>query len=229
MRYARAVGVWLSTVLLYLGVTLLGCGVGDLQRYVASGPRLGYAAVIVTFGAAVGWQALGGLEGIRGGRGEEGKEVGRQTAVRFALSLGLFGALFLLPYADRRGLAVLPDVAALRWLGVLLAALGCAMVFWSGLALGRQYSPEVTIQKDHQLITDGPYRWVRHPRYLGVMALAVGASLVFRSWAGLAACLGLLGLTVQRIADEEALLGREFGAQWEAYGQHSWRLILRVY
>jgi protein-S-isoprenylcysteine O-methyltransferase Ste14 len=111
----------------------------------------------------------------------------------------------------------------------MLSTAGLLFVFWSGVALGRQYSPEVTIQEDHHLITTGPYRVVRHPRYLGVMLVSTGVSLLFRSWAGLALCAPVLWVLVDRIRDEEAVLEREFGPSWEAYRARSWRLIPYLY
>jgi protein-S-isoprenylcysteine O-methyltransferase Ste14 len=99
------------------------------------------------------------------------------------------------------------------------------LIFWSGLALGRLYSPEVTIQKNHRLITDGPYRHIRHPRYLGGMIQGIGLSLLFRSWIGLALTFLFIVIVSFRIKDEEALMSREFGEEWETYCKKSWRLI----
>jgi protein-S-isoprenylcysteine O-methyltransferase Ste14 len=59
--------------------------------------------------------------------------------------------------------------------------------------------------------------------------VALGASLLFRSWIGLLLNLLVLGLLVQRIYDEEALMHHEFGAEWEGYCQRSWRLIPHLY
>ncbi len=229
MSILRAILFFVSTLAIYLGLPLLGWGLGDVGGFLSEGARLGYALIVVGFALAVAVQAINGEEGIRGGGGEDQKRVRRQTIVRFVMSLGLFGALVFLPFADRRGLAVLCLGSGVRWAGAVLSALGYALVFWSGLALGRQYSPEVTIQKDHQLVTGGPYRRIRHPRYLGVLLLALGAGLVFRSWIGLAGCLPLLGILLSRIRDEELLLRQEFGPAWEAYRARSWRLIPYIY
>jgi len=229
VNFLRAALFFITTLLIYLGVPLLGWGLLDVRGFLSEAARLGYAVCVAGFALAVAIQALAGQEGIRGGAGQDDRRVRRQTVVRFAMSLGLFGALFFLPYADRRGLALIGLGPAARWVGVILAGLGYLLVYWSGLALGRQYSPEVTIQKDHQLINGGPYRTVRHPRYLGVLLLALGASLLFRSWIGLTGCVPLLGILLSRIADEERLLHQEFGEAWEAYRARSWRLIPYLY
>ncbi|MGD0806870.1 MAG: isoprenylcysteine carboxylmethyltransferase family protein [Anaerolineales bacterium] len=229
MKYLRAFVFFLSTVLLYLGLASFGWGFDNLRGFFSLVPRLGYALSVVLFAAAVGVQALSGTEGIRGGKGEESKWNRRESIVRVVLILGLYLAITFIPIADRRGIAVIAEGAALRWLGVALGALGYALIFRSGLALGRQYSAEVTIQKDHRLITTGPYKWIRYPRYLGIVALAIGLSLAFRSWIGLTAALVVFGILVLRIHDEEALLHREFGEEWERYAQKSWRMIPGIF
>lgn len=103
------------------------------------------------------------------------------------------------------------------------------LIFFSGIYLGRQYLAEVTIQEGHKLITAGPYRLIRHPRYLGILFITLGASLVFRTWAGLALFTLVLALLLWRIKDEEALMAREFGDAWRAYCRRAWRLVPYIY
>jgi protein-S-isoprenylcysteine O-methyltransferase Ste14 len=229
VKLLRAVSVFLTTGLMYLGLPILGWGLDGLRGFFADGPRLGYALAVAALGIGVAWQTRHGMHGVRGGKGEPGKLVRKQTVVRYALVTFLFAALAFLGFADRRSLAVTAMGEIIRWGGTTVAAAGFGLVFWSGVALGRQYSPEVTIQEDHQLITAGAYRVVRHPRYLGVMLTAVGVSLLFRSWAGLLLCPPLLGVLLDRIKDEEAVMHREFGAAWERYCRQSWRLVPYLY
>jgi protein-S-isoprenylcysteine O-methyltransferase Ste14 len=61
------------------------------------------------------------------------------------------------------------------------------------------------------------------------MVVALGLALLFRSWIALAALPFLLALLIFRLIDEEKLLREEFGAQWEAYVQRSWRLVPFIY
>jgi len=229
MKSLRGLGFLLVTIVIYLGVPLLGWGAEDLAGFFASAPRAAYAGVVLLFGLAVGLQAIEHPEGIRGGKEQEGKRVPRQHIVRLAIVSALYGGLFLLPFADRRALLVMAESAAVRWAGLLFATLGCGMVFWSGVSLGRQYSQEVTLQEGHRLITGGAYRFVRHPRYLGVALLAVGLALLFRSWPGLALFPVILGILLFRIHDEERLMQEAFGQEWQAYARRSWRLIPFLY
>jgi protein-S-isoprenylcysteine O-methyltransferase Ste14 len=238
MEPLRAVGYAITTVLIYLGVPLLGWGLLDLPGFFALPARTAYAAVVGVFGLLIGYQAIRAPEGFRGSRGDKAKRVRRQSIVTAFMVAMLYVALFGLPFADRRSIGVIalgPDGrwAALgpagRWAGLVLAALGLGLIFWSGVALGRMYSKQVTIQEDHHLVTDGLYGLIRHPRYLGVLCLAVGFTLLFRSWIALTLWLPLLAIILMRIRDEEAVMGREFGEEWEAYCQRSRKLIPYLY
>jgi protein-S-isoprenylcysteine O-methyltransferase Ste14 len=228
-KLIRLVVFFVATLLLYLGVPLLGWGLRDLPGYFSNAPRVGYGVLVGLFSLAVGIQAFGSIEGIRGGKGEAGKLVFRQRLVRIGLVLSLYVALFFIPFFDRRGIGVLTVEDIVRWLGVFLSAFGFALIFWSGLALGRQYSADVTIQKEHRLITSSIYRYIRHPRYLGVIALSIGISLAFRSWIGLLAGVVFTAALIFRIRDEETAMHKEFGGEWTAYCLRSWHLIPYLY
>ncbi len=229
LRILRAIAASLSTLLVYLGLSLLGWGLGDLRGYFALAPRITYAVLVGVFAIAVAIQAYGSLAGIRGRRGDATKRIGRQTVFTVVLVFAMYAALILLPHADRCEVATLPLGLLPRWLGTFLTGCGFTLVFWSGVALGDMYSKEVTIQPEHRLVTTGLYRTIRHPRYLGVLLMALGLSLVYRSWPGLAACGLLVPFLRIRIRDEEEVLHAQFMEAWEAYVARSWRLVPRVF
>ncbi len=229
MGILRGIAYLAATVLLYLGVPLLGWGLGDIGGFLSSAPRAVYAGIVALFGLGAAYQGTTGPEGIRGGSGQPGKLVRRQRVVRFVVVALLYLALFGLPFADRRGIAVMAGGPGARWIGAVLLAVGCGLILWSGYSLGRQYSPEVTIQDQHRLVTGGAYGTIRHPRYLGAVVFAFGLALLFRSWIGLAACLPVAAILVFRIQDEERLMRKEFAQEWESYAKRTWRLIPRLY
>ena len=229
MKILRGFGFLITTNLLYLGIPLLGWGLDDLPGFFSSNQRLGYGLLILAFGLGVGYQAIEVPEGIRGSRGQEGKLLARQSIIRFLAVFLLLGALAFLPFSDRRGIGVLTDNQVVRWAGLVVFAVGMGLVYWSGIALGKLYSAEVTIQEDHRLVTSGPYRYIRHPRYLGAVLLGPGLSLIFRSWIGLVASIAVVVIMLLRIRDEEAVMHEEFGQEWEEYCQSTWRLIPPIY
>jgi protein-S-isoprenylcysteine O-methyltransferase Ste14 len=230
MKIVRGVGSFFYTLLIYVGLPLLGWGLDDLPGFFSFPQLVGYSVSIAAFGLLAGYliQRPGGM-GNTLGKGQEDKFVARQRIVRILVTGMLFGALVFVPFADRRGIGVMAGDPVMRWIGLALAILGMGMIFWSGFALGRLYSPEVTLQEDHHLVTDGPYHYIRHPRYLGGMLQGIGLSLLFRSWIGLALTLVFLVIVLFRIKDEEALMSKEFGEEWKIYCQKSWRLIPLIF
>ncbi len=229
MRFARAILYGIATLLMYLGIPLLGWGLGDISGYFSNLPRLGYAIVVGLLSLAIGIQAYGGVEGIDGRKGKAGKLVFRQAILRYVLEISMYIALIFIPSFDRHSIGVIKDITSLRWLGVGFCLVGYWLIFWSGLILGRQYSADVTIQEDHHLITRNIYHFIRHPRYLGIMALSLGVSFTFRSWIGLIASVYFLGMLLYRIKDEEDTMHKEFGVEWDEYCKQTRRLIPFIY
>lgn len=229
MQILRGIGFFISTLIIYLSPILLGWGFTDLNGFFSEAPRLGYALVVLVMAFGVGYQAVDAPEGIRGSKGREDKLVSRQSVLRYVVIIGLFAGLTLLPCADRRGIGTLTDSQLVRWIGVGLFGIGISLVYWSGSTLGRLYSAEVTLQENHRLVTDGPFRYVRHPRYAGGILIAFGLSLTFRSWIGLVVSVVSIGVFLLRIRDEELLMEETFGEEWEAYCRRVRLLIPFVY
>jgi protein-S-isoprenylcysteine O-methyltransferase Ste14 len=147
------------------------------------------------------------------------------------LPLAAIAALLLAwvpAWCDRHGRWVL-DGDAVRWLGVFLFVAGGALRLWPIFVLGRRFSALVAIQEGHALVTTGPYRWIRHPSYLGALVNAAGWILVFRSALGLLVVAFVVALLLARIRTEEAMLASEFGAEYEAYRRRTWRLLPGLY
>jgi protein-S-isoprenylcysteine O-methyltransferase Ste14 len=145
-------------------------------------------------------------------------------------ALGLIGLLsaWLPAYTDRKEFWVL-DGDAVRWLGVALYAAGGALRLWPVFILGRRFSGLVAIQPGHTLVTDGLYRRIRNPSYLGLLILSLGWALAFRSGVGvLLATLNIPPL-IARMNSEERLLHAQFGQEYEAYRARTWRLLPGVY
>jgi len=103
---------------------------------------------------------------------------------------------------------------------------GIALRVWAVRTLGPRFRTVVMIDDDHQLITTGPYRRLRHPSYAGSLLTLAGIGLALGSWLSLLlAVLGaLIGFT-RRIQIEEAALQTRFGAAYTAWAQRTWRLV----
>lgn len=135
---------------------------------------------------------------------------------------------YLPAYTDRKELWTI-DGDTIRWLGVALFAAGGALRIWPVFVLGHRFSGLVVIQPGHTLVTNGVYRVIRHPSYLGLLINSLGWSLAFRSAAGVLLTLSLIPPLLARIHAEENLLHSEFGDEYNAYRPYTWRLIPGIY
>lgn len=109
----------------------------------------------------------------------------------------------------------LPDW--MRWLGVGLGILGDLLAWWVFTNLGNNVTPTVITRQKAQLVTSGPYGWVRHPLYLMGLIGYVGFGLLAENWfIVLATSLGFILLTI-RARTEEAKLIEKFGDEYRNY------------
>jgi protein-S-isoprenylcysteine O-methyltransferase Ste14 len=140
--------------------------------------------------------------------------------------------VFLIPILDYRfGRQARPPIGT-AWSIVGLAMTAASLLFryWSIRTLGRFFTSVVMVQSGQRVIQHGPYRFLRHPSYLGSFLMAVGVSIFFRSYVGLAFSLvGFFAAYVYRISAEEKLLLAEFGEEYAAYRKRTWRMIPFVY
>jgi protein-S-isoprenylcysteine O-methyltransferase Ste14 len=153
----------------------------------------------------------------------------RGTRAIVALSLG---AAIALGSLLRRSVPSLdtpaPDVFGVAGLVVLWA--GLLLRVWAVWALGGAFSTYVQVDADQAVVTRGPYRWVRHPSYTGLLLIAVGIGLGARNWLSLlvAVLVPALGL-LPRIAVEEAELTRVLGERYRDYQKATRRLVPGVW
>ena len=121
------------------------------------------------------------------------------------------------------------DGDAVRWIGVVLNALGGALRIYPVFVLGRRFSGLVAIQPGHTLVTDDIYGVLRHPSYLGLILNALGWVLAFRSSVGVMLTALLIPPLVARMRAEEALLRAHFRSDYDAYCERTSRMIPGVY
>lgn len=114
--------------------------------------------------------------------------------------------------------------------GVMLMFMGLALRWSAILTLRRFFTINVAVAQDHQLITHGPYRFMRHPSYTGTMICLLGIGLSFENWICLLLLVGVpLTALLFRIKVEEAVLTQVFGTDYEAYCRRTSRLLPGVY
>jgi protein-S-isoprenylcysteine O-methyltransferase Ste14 len=202
----------------YLGLAMLGWG--GWTAFISHPARVALTVVLAV---------LAGLSLFAGGNLRPGLREDRSN--RWVLvAFGLLGLLdaYLPAYTDRKAFWAI-DGDTVRWLGVVLFAVGGALRLWPVFVLGRRFSGLVAIQPGHTLVTSGVYGVIRHPSYLGLLVNALGWGLAFRAGVGLLLTALMLPPLLARIRAEERLLRTQFGAEYDAYCARTSRLIPGLY
>ena len=101
--------------------------------------------------------------------------------------------------------------------GLALCLAGAALAIWSRWLLGSNWSSVVALKQDHELIEAGPYRYVRHPIYSGLLLLFLGNALMVGDWRGLLAVAIVAASFWRKLRVEEAWLTQRFGASYLEY------------
>lgn len=149
----------------------------------------------------------------------------------FALLVSFVGAILAAEGLGRAGELMWPGgklwpVAA----GLCLLTAGLALRAWSIATLGRLFQYWITVQADHRVITDGPYRYVRHPSYTGMGLMLLGMALASGDILSLAAVTALAGVGFAlRIRAEERQLAAALGCEYELYAAAHKRLLPGVW
>jgi protein-S-isoprenylcysteine O-methyltransferase len=126
--------------------------------------------------------------------------------------------------------AALPHQRSFVVAGVVLFVAGLLLRWWAIIALGRFFTVDVTIEKDHELIERGPFRVVRHPSYTGVLLAFVGFALSLGNWDALLVILLPIGAAfIHRMNVEENALSGALGQQYTDYMRRTKRLVPFVY
>ena len=126
--------------------------------------------------------------------------------------------------------AALPHEQMFACVGVFLFVVGLLLRWWAIITLGRFFTVDVTIEKDHELVERGPFRVVRHPSYTGVLLAFVGSALSLRNWAAmLIMLLPIFAAFIHRMNVEEDALSRALGSRYADYMRRTKRVVPFVY
>ena len=178
-----------------------------LRAVAVSAVLLAWAAILV----------LLGFHGMKGG------DPSRDHAPASWLGLLLQFAALGLIWAFRRPLSepfALPRPGQLSLVAVIvLLSLGSgALAWWSAHALGRHWSLEARVRDDHELVTAGPYAFVRHPIYTAMGGLLLATTLALAPWWVVGPTMAAYTAgTFVRVSLEERLLAATFGERHAAY------------
>lgn len=166
--------------------------------------------------------------GCRGFKRAVVKHERREKFLYYLVGMGLIPIFFYLltSWIDTFRL---PFPAGIRWLGAGLIFAGDLLFIWSHKALGSNWSPILEIRKGHTLVTDGPYRFIRHPMYAAIFLIGIGVSLLSANWiVALSYMMPTASLYLVRVSDEEEMMIGQFGDEYRQFMTRTGRLIPKL-
>ncbi|HEY2344788.1 MAG TPA: isoprenylcysteine carboxylmethyltransferase family protein [Xanthomonadaceae bacterium] len=126
------------------------------------------------------------------------------------------------------GESLVPHTVPVCAVGLTLCLPGAALAIWSRHLLGKNWSLSVQVKQGHELIQSGPYRFVRHPIYSGLLLLFTGNALMVGEGRGVLAVAMVFVSFWRKLKQEEAWLTQRFGAAYQVYRQHTKALVPAV-
>lgn len=156
-------------------------------------------------------------------KGRLAQDRGTRAIVAFSLAGSIWLGILLRAWLPALNTPV-PTAFAVA--GIVAIWVGLAVRVWAVLTLGASFSTFLQVNADQAVVTRGPYRWVRHPSYTGLLLIALGFGLGAGNWLSLAICAVIppLGL-LPRIAVEESELVRLLGDRYRSYQRATHRLV----
>ncbi|HMV28655.1 MAG TPA: isoprenylcysteine carboxylmethyltransferase family protein [Anaerolineales bacterium] len=215
----------LAGSVIFIGLPLLGWGLGVIPAFFENPARIAF--VFVLFGL----QVFSLVYNPQVGRNQENRKSDAPSSKLDLILIQIFSlaVVILAPFSDGRSIGILHVENTIRYIGLFIAIPGFVLMQAGEKYLAKQFSIEVTLQKDHKLIQSGPYKVIRHPRYLGILIFFTGISLTFRSLLGIFIVLALAGVLIWRVFAEEKMMREEFGKEWKEYQSKTWRLIPYIF
>ena len=116
------------------------------------------------------------------------------------------------------------------WFGFLSMVAFLTIFHLSHKHLARNWSVSLEIRKDHQLVDTGLYRKIRHPMYTSFWLWAIAQFLLIPNWiAGLSGLVSIAVLYYSRVGAEEEMMRQQFGAEYDAYCERTYRLLPKIF
>jgi protein-S-isoprenylcysteine O-methyltransferase Ste14 len=112
---------------------------------------------------------------------------------------------------------IVPPSLTLFFVGVGVLAFGLAFSVWARVYLGRNWSGTVTLKEDHELVRGGPYRYVRHPIYTGLLLAFVGCAIARDEWRGVLAIAIIYAALWRKLKLEERWMIEQFGDAYRRF------------
>jgi protein-S-isoprenylcysteine O-methyltransferase Ste14 len=160
-------------------------------------------------------------------QGRTTSDRGTRTLISLGLVAALAGGLWLAEVTETDSPWRLPRAAVV--LAVVVMVAGLVLRAWAVLSLGRSFRTTVEVHPDQGVVETGPYRYVRHPSYTGLLLVVLGFEIGTRCWPAILLVALPLAAVVRRIAVEEAFLVGALGSSYGDYRERTRRLVPGVW
>lgn len=217
----KKVITFFTWILIFVLLPLIAWWIVDWAWYFSNTEHLLYTIIMIVMSILV--VILIPNEGKSVGEGE--KMMKRHKISLLALQIIPLSIIIFSPIFDRYDIYTFWAYEWIRIVGIIFVVIGFIIMNWSAYALGKQFSTDVTIQKNHELITTGPYKRIRHPRYIGTIVFFLWVAGVFNAILWIVIVIILSGFLIWRVVDEEKMMKTEFKDKRALYVKKSWKLI----
>lgn len=158
------------------------------------------------------------------GKGKTQHDQGTRNYNFISIATGMTAAGFL------NGISIFwftgSRTALLVWVGCGIMIVGLAFRIWAILVLGAYFRTTVELDERRTVVRAGPYRWIRHPSYSGLLLVCLGYGIALQNWLSLLVVITLPAIALlYRIRVEEEVLIAGIGKEYIEYQQHTKRLI----
>jgi len=196
--------------------------------------RLSFFALWVLFGVVRGYYGrktkthstiTGAMEKLKIAIAEEDMGTGFKIITAIITAIGAAGLVLYLLSPPWWTWTSIPLGEWIQWSGIVIALVPIFFLIWVHRHLDKQWSIALELREDHKLITTGPYRYVRHPMYLGVFTYTIGLMMISLDVLVILFFAFTIWVNYRRIPREEQMLIQEFGDEYLEYIKRSGRLL----
>jgi protein-S-isoprenylcysteine O-methyltransferase Ste14 len=173
--------------------------------------------VIATFGANV----TGAKRGLKSTVAEI-KEKPKTFLQKYPPVISTFSLVALIIAAFQIGtLEYVEDYNTIRYIGLAVYLIFSWAQVWSFKTLGDNYSQDILIKKKHELVTNGPFKTIRHPQYFCQILVDIGGTMATLSYVLAGFALIEIPIYIMRAALEDKLLAKHFSDEFTQYKKKS--------
>lgn len=165
---------------------------------------------------------------LRTKRTQERAPLGSRLAYTIPVLLGAYLMFLRESELGRLSIQVIPRSRTAEYVGLSLTIAGIALAIWARFYIGQNWSGTVTVKVGHELIRTGPYHFVRHPIYSGILLAIIGSALARGDAVGvIAIALFWFGFLIKSRKEEE-FMRKTFGEQYVQYAQTTGALVPKL-